>query len=96
MWAGICSSSRFAIKLDTARLNPTQEIAALTAGIATYEAHRSATSFEVTRRTAVRMAVAQPVVLATHTCRGIEAFGQVAPDYFDRAKLSTDESEVPF
>ena len=69
---------------------------ALTQGIATYEAHRSATSFEVTRRTAGRMTVAQPVVLATHTCRGIEAFGQVAPDYFNQPKLSTDESEVPF
>jgi len=96
IWAGVSASSRCDIKLDTARLNLTEEILALTAGLATYQVHRTAVSFEATRRTAARMKVAEPIVLATHTCRPITVFAEQPPDYFNRPKLSTTSEKVPF
>lgn len=96
VWAGVSASSRCDVKLDTARLNLVEEILALTSGLATYQVHRTAVSFEVTRRTATRMKVAEPIVLATHTCRALTVFAEEAPDYFNRVKLSTISEEVPF
>ena len=96
MWAGVSASSRCTIKLDTARLNLVEEVVALTAGRATYQIHRTALSFEATRRTATRMGMAEPIVLATHTCREMTVFVEEAPDYWDRVKLSTTSEEVPF
>ena len=97
IWQGVSSSSALDTKLDMNRLNPVDEILALTAGIATYQIHRTAASFEATRRTAGRMGAAVPIVLAAHTCRPITEFGQTPPDYFNRIKPSTTESqEVPF
>jgi hypothetical protein len=96
IWAGVSASSRCDIKLDTARLNLTEELVALTSGTATYQIHRTALSFEATRRTATRMGVASPVVLATHTCRAMTVFAETAPDYWNRVKLSTTSDEVPF
>ena len=97
IWAGVSASSRCDIKLDTARLNLTEELVALTSGTATYQIHRTALSFEATRRTATRMGVAEPIVLATHTCREMTVFAETAPDYWGRVKLSTIRDEkVPF
>jgi hypothetical protein len=96
IWAGVSATSRCDIKLDTARLNLTEEVMALTAGLATYQVHRTALSFEATRRTAARMKVAQPIVLATHTCRALTVFAEQAPDYWNRVKLSTTSEKVPF
>ena len=96
IWAGVSASSRCDIKLDTARLNLVEEVMALTGGIATYEIHRTARSCEATRRTAARMKVAQPIVLATHTCRALTVFAEEPPDYFNRVKLSTTSEKVPF
>ena len=96
IWAGVSASSRCDIKLDTARLNLVEEVMALTGGIATYEIHRTALSFEATRRTATRMKVAEPIVLATHTCRALTVFAEEPPDYFNRVKLSTTSEKVPF
>jgi len=97
IWAGVSATSRCDIKLDTNRLNLADELVALTAGIATYQIHRTALSFEATRRTAMRMKVAEPIVLATHTCRPLTVFGQQPPNYFGstREPLGTT-SEVPF
>ena len=96
IWAGVSASSRCDIKLDTARLNLTEELVALTSGTATYQIHRTAVSFEATRRTATRMRVAEPIVLATHTCRAITVFAEEVPDYWNRVKLSTTSEKVPF
>ena len=96
IWAGVSASSRCDIKLDTARLNLTEELVALTSGTATYQIHRTALSFEATRRTATRMKVAEPIVLATHTCRAITVFAEEVPDYWNRVKLSTTSEKVPF
>ena len=96
IWAGVSASSRCDIKLDTARLNLMEELVALTSGTATYQVHRTALSFEATRRTATRMKVAEPIVLATHTCRAMTVFAETAPDYWNRVKLSTTSEEVPF
>jgi len=96
IWAGVSASSRCDIKLDTARLNLTEEVMALTAGLATYQVHRTALSFEATRRTAARMKVAEPIVLATHTCRELTVFAEQPPDYWNRVKLSTTSEKVPF
>jgi hypothetical protein len=96
IWAGVSATSRCDIKLDTAQLNLADELVALTAGIATYELHRTAVSFEATRRMATRMNVASPVVVATHTCRPITVFAEEAPDYWNRPKLSTTSEKVPF
>jgi hypothetical protein len=96
IWAGVSATSRCDIKLDTARLNLTEEVMALTAGLATYQVHRTALSFEATRRTAARMKVAEPIVLATHTCRELTVFAEQAPDYWNRVKLSTTSEKVPF
>ena len=96
IWAGVSASSRCDIKLDTARLNLMEELVALTSGTATYQIHRTALSFEATRRTATRMKVAEPIVLATHTCRAMTIFAETAPDYWNRVKLSTTSEEVPF
>jgi hypothetical protein len=96
IWAGVSATSRCDIKLDTNRLNLPEEVLALTAGLATYEIHRTAQSFEATRRTATRMKVAAPIVLATHTCRPLTVFAEQASDYFNRVKLSTTSEKVPF
>jgi hypothetical protein len=97
VWEGVSATSAFNVKLDMNRLNLTDEILALTAGIATYQIHRTAISFEAYRRMAGRMNVGNPVVLATHTCRSITEFGQTPPDYFNTAKSkTTDSEEVPF
>jgi hypothetical protein len=96
IWAGVSATSRCDIKLDTARFNLADEIVALTAGIATYELHRTAVSFEATRRMATRMSVASPIVVATHTCRALTVFAEQAPDYWNRVKLSTTSEKVPF
>jgi hypothetical protein len=38
-----------------------------------------------------------PIVLAEHTCSSDGfTFGQVAPDYFNRPKVSATSEEVPF
>ena len=42
------------------------------------------------------MKVAEPIVLATHTCRAITVFAEEAPDYWNRVKLSTTSEKVPF
>lgn len=96
IWAGVSASSRCDVKLDTARLNLVEEVMALTNGMATYQIHRTAVSFEATRRTAARMKVAEPIVLATHTCRALTVFAEQPPDYFNRVKLSTTSEKVPF
>jgi hypothetical protein len=96
IWAGVSATSRCDIKLDTNQLNLPEEVLALTAGLATYEIHRTAQSFEATRRTATRMKSAAPIVLATHTCRPLTVFAEQAPDYFNRVKLSTTSEKVPF
>jgi hypothetical protein len=97
VWEGVSSTSNFDIKLDTNPLNLVQEILALTAGIATYQIHRTAVSFEASRRMAGRMNKGNPIVLATHACRPITEFGQTPPDYFNTAKSETTNSEeVPF
>ena len=96
IWAGVSATSRCDIKLDTARLNLVEEVIALTNGVGTYQIHRTALSFEATRRTATRMGVADPIVLATHNCRALTVFAEQPPDYFNRPKLSTTSKKVPF
>ena len=96
MWAGVSASSRCDVKLDTARLNLMEELVALTSGTATYQIHRTALSFEATRRTATRMGVAEPIVLATHTCRSMTIFVSEPPEYFERPKTTTTSEKVPF
>ena len=96
IWAGVSATSRCDIKLDTARLNLIEEVIALTNGVGTYQIHRTAVSFEATRRTATRMGVADPIVLATHICKALTIFAEQAPEYFNRPKLSTTSEKVPF
>jgi hypothetical protein len=96
VWDGMTISG-FPTKLDTTRLNITDEIVKLTAGIRTYQIHRTSVSFEATRRTAVRMKAADPIVLAEHTCTSEGfTFGQVAPEYFDRPQKPAMSEGVPF
>jgi len=95
VWDGLTAGG-IPMKLDMARLTMTEELVALTSGTATYQVHRTALSFEATRRTATRMKVAEPIVLATHTCRAMTVFAETAPDYWNRVKLSTTSEKVPF
>lgn len=96
VWVGISSTSAFLIKLDTRRLNIIEELQALVAGIGTYQIHRTAKSFEATRRMVNRMGAKDPIVLATHTCYPLTVFAEEPPDYWPRPKLSTTTDEVPF
>ena len=85
------------VKLDMQRVTTHDEIVKLTAGICTYQIHRTSVSFEATRRTAARMGAVDPVVLAEHTCTSSGfTFGQVPPEYFDRPKTPTMSEGVPF
>lgn len=96
VWDGLTAAG-IPMKLDMKRLNLLDEIHALTANGRTYQIHRTSVSFEATRRTASRMGAVDPIVLAQHICSAITTFGQIAPDYFNRPKLSTTLSEtVPF
>lgn len=96
IWNGL-SSAGIPIKLDTARLNLVDEIQTLINGGRTYQIHRTYTSFEATRRTAARMGVTDPIVLAQHTCKSEGfLFGEQAPEYFSRPKSSTTSEKVPF
>lgn len=96
VWSGISATSAFQVRLDTDRLNPVEEVQALMAGTPTYQIHRTAKSFEATRRTAIRMGAKDPIVLATHTCYTLTVFAKEAPDYWGKPKLSTTSDEVPF
>jgi hypothetical protein len=96
VWDGMTISG-FPTKLDTTRLNITDEIVKLTSGVRTYQIHRTSISFEATRRTAARMRAVDPVVLAEHTCTSTGfTFGQEAPEYFDRPKQPAMTEGVPF
>ena len=46
VWDGISATSACQVKLDTKRLNLIEEIQALASGVATYQIHRTAGSFE--------------------------------------------------
>jgi hypothetical protein len=97
VWDGL-SASGIPIKLDMTRLNIVDEIHTLVGGGRTYQIHRTAMSFEATRRTSARMKAVDPIVLATHTCRteGF-LFGQEPPDYFNQRKPQPlDYEKVPF
>ena len=84
-------------KLDTHRVTTLDEIVKLTAGIRTYQIHRTSVSFEATRRTAIRMKAIEPIVLAEHTCTSSGfTFGQEAPEYFDRPKQPAVSEGMPF
>jgi hypothetical protein len=96
VWDGLSATSACPVKLDTARLNILDEVGKLRNGIGTYQIHRTTISFEATRRTPIRMFAVDPIVLATHTCRTMVAFGEVAPEYFNRPKVLTTSEEVPF
>ena len=95
VWDGL-SSSGIPIKLDTGRLNLRDEIIRLLAGGKTYQAHRTYVSFEATPRLSARMTAADPVVLALHECYPLTTFGNLAPDYWDRAPSPLQTEEVPF
>jgi hypothetical protein len=97
VWDGLTSAG-VPVKLDTDRLNVVDEIKTLQAGTATYQIHRTHTSFEATRRTQARMAAVEPIVLARHTCSQVAFFfGATPPDYFNRTPIKTNQSdEVPF
>lgn len=96
VWDGISATSACQVKLDTKRLNLIEEIQALASGIATYQIHRTAGSFEATRRMASRMNAKNPIVLATHTCYTLTVFAEEPPHYWGSPKLSTTSDEVPF
>jgi hypothetical protein len=96
VWDGISATSACQVKLDTKRLNLIEEIQALASGIATYQIHRTAGSFEATRRMVPRMGEKDPIVLATHTCYPLTVFAEEPPHYWGKPKLSTTSDEVPF
>jgi hypothetical protein len=96
VWDGISATSACQVKLDTKRLNIIEEIQALASGIATYQIHRTAGSFEATRRMVPRMGAKDPIVLATHTCYTLTVFAEEPPHYWGSPKLSTTSDEVPF
>jgi hypothetical protein len=96
VWDGISATSACQVKLDTTPLNPLEEVKTLMAGIATYQIHRTAGSFEATRRMVPRMGAKDAIVLATHTCYTLTVFAQEAPHYWGSPKLSTTSDEVPF
>lgn len=96
VWDGISATSACQVKLDTKRLNLIEEIQALASGIATYQIHRTANSFEATRRMVPRMGAKDPIVLATHTCYPLTVFAEEPPHYWGKPKLSTTSDEVPF
>lgn len=96
IWDGL-SASGFATKLDMTRLNIVEEITKLSTGTRTYQIHKTAASFEATRRMGDRMRAIDPIVLAEHTCTSAGfTFGQVPPDYFNRYKPSQLVEGVPF
>jgi hypothetical protein len=96
VWDGISATSACQVKLDTKRLNLIEEIQALASGVATYQIHRTASSFEATRRMVPRMGAKDPIVLATHTCYPLTVFAEEPPHYWGKPKLSTTSDEVPF
>ena len=96
VWDGISATSACQVKLDTKRLNLIEEIQALASGIATYQIHRTAGSFEAPRRMVPRIGAKDPIVLATHTCYTLTVFAEEPPHYWGSPKLSTTSDEVPF
>lgn len=86
------------LKLDTTRLNLVDEIKAKISGTATYQAHRTAKSFEVTPRTIGYIKASNPVVLATHKCPLLYGQGEPAVDFWgrDEVKQISESTEVPF
>ena len=96
VWDGL-SASGFPTKLDTARLNIVEELIKLSTNTRTYQIHRTSTSFEATRRTAIRMGAVDPIVLAEHTCTSSGfTFGQEPPEYFNRPPSPAMTEGVPF
>ena len=104
IWTGN-SSGGFPTKLDTRRLNIVEEIVKKVSKIRTYEAHRTAVSFEATLRIGARVIGSEPdpnrVVLAEHECsttnQNVAQFDFVVPDYWNRDfKPKVNSQEVPF
>ena len=96
IWVGH-SSSGFAIKLDTARLNVGEEVVKRIEGLATYRIHKTIVSFEAVWRSLWQIALNnndRVVVLAQHRCGPIELF-ETPPDYWPelRPKPKANESE---
>ena len=88
IWSGH-SSGGFLTKLDTGRLNIVEEIVKKVSNIRTYEAHRTAVSFEATLRIGARVIGSQPdpnkVILAEHSCESFSLFETEVPDYWGRS-----------
>ena len=101
IWSGN-SSGGFSTKLDTGRLNILEEIVKKVSNIRTYEAHRTAVSFEATLRIGARVIGTEykpeRVILAEHECstlnKNVAQIGNVLPDYWGRdvnPKLEPEE-----
>jgi hypothetical protein len=96
IWSGH-SSGGFLTKLDTGRLNIVEEIVKKVSNIRTYEAHRTAVSFEATLRIGARVIGSQPdpnkVILAEHSCESFSLFETEVPDYWGRSMKPKLEPE---
>ena len=99
IWTGN-SSSGFFTKLDAKRLSIVEEIVKKVNGVRTYEAHRTAVSFEATPRIGARVNTEpkpEKVILAEHACESFSLFETELPDYWGRFKKPILESEeIPF
>lgn len=99
IWTGN-SSSGFFTKLDAKRLSIVEEIVKKVNGVRTYEAHRTAVSFEVTPRIGARVGTEpkpEKVILAEHACESFSLFETELPDYWGRFKKPILEpEEIPF
>lgn len=97
IWSGL-GYAMMPTRLDATRLNLAGEIVAKLKGLRTYEAHRTAKSFEVTPRTLGYIGSHHPVVLAQHECQLMISFENPPTDLWGRdvAQNSTNTTEVPF
>jgi len=101
IWVGL-SSSGFAVKLDTARLNIGEEVLKKIQGLQTYRLHKTPHSFEAIWRNTWQIALNKNddvVVVAEHRCATMSLF-ESPPNYwpqYTKPKATQSESEgCPF
>lgn len=102
IWQGL-GYAPVLIKLDSTPLNLPNEIIEKLTGGKTYEAHRTAKSFEVTPRSIGYLSAKDPIVLAKHRCPLMMGTGELPKDLWNRGNSADrgnqellETMEVPF
>jgi 16S rRNA C967 or C1407 C5-methylase (RsmB/RsmF family) len=93
VWEGV-SWAGFTKRLDKKTLTVEEEIVAILNGRKTYEAHRTAVSFEAVERCLIRIKAGRKKhihILADHICSGTVLFDTEIPNYWEKPERKVND-----